>query len=79
MLQRVKYICALIHRPAFLMLDEPRTNLDRSGIDTVYRLVDKGAARCVTVIATNDPEDGAHCTAMLSVEKGVIEEIGVGR
>jgi heme exporter protein A len=77
MLQRVKYICALIHRPAFLLLDEPRTNLDRSGIDTVYQLLDEGAARCVTVIATNDPEDGAHCTTMLSVEKGVVEPVAV--
>jgi heme exporter protein A len=68
MLQRVKYICALIHRPTFLLLDEPRTNLDRSGIDAVYQIIEEGSASRLTIIATNDPEDLEHCNATLSVD-----------
>lgn len=68
MAQRVKYICALIHRPALLMLDEPRTNLDRTGIEALDRIVRAERATRVTIIATNEPDDLKLCTAMLSVE-----------
>lgn len=67
MLQRVKFICALVHSPSFLFLDEPTTNLDRAGIAAIHKAVARDAARRITVIATNDPEDLTLCTKRLDL------------
>jgi heme exporter protein A len=72
MLQRVKYICALIHSPAFLMLDEPTSNLDERGIATVHELIREHSPNAVTLIATNDQVDLALATHAISVEAGVL-------
>jgi len=69
MLQRVKFICALIHDPPFLLLDEPTTNFDEQGIATVRELVAARRESRVTVIATNDPTDLSMCTKRLSLER----------
>ncbi len=68
MTQRVKYICALIHRPAFLILDEPTTNLDQHGIEAFHRIVREEAPSRVTILATNDAEDLSLCTATLTID-----------
>lgn len=67
MLQRVRFICALVHSPSFLFLDEPTTNLDTTGIAMVHSLIRSGARERVTVIATNEPEDLAVCTKRLEL------------
>lgn len=67
MLQRVRYICALIHQPAFLFLDEPTTNLDRSGIEAVQQLVAAGSIDRVTIIATNESGDLSMCNKRLEL------------
>jgi len=72
MLQRVKFICALIHAPAFLILDEPTTNLDERGIQTMRQVVAEGAPRRITIIATNDPDDLTMCSLRLEIG-GAIE------
>lgn len=68
MAQRVKYICALIHNPTFLMLDEPMTNLDRAGIEALSTLIEQKKSSRITILATNEPDDLRLCTAVLSVE-----------
>lgn len=68
MLQRVKYILALAHRPPFLFLDEPMTNLDEKGMGTVRELVTEGREDRITVIATNDADDLSLCTHKLALE-----------
>lgn len=67
MIQRVRFICALVHSPAFLFLDEPTTNLDTAGIATAHSLIRAGASQRVTIIATNEPEDLAICTKRLDL------------
>jgi len=68
MQQRVKIICAALHSPAFLLLDEPSTNLDAAGIEAVRALVASRRERGqITVIATNDPDDLTLCTHVLDV------------
>lgn len=69
MLQRVKFICALIHDPAFLLLDEPTTNFDEQGIANVRDFVAARREHRVTIIATNDPADLSMCTKILSLER----------
>ncbi len=39
MKQRLKFIFALMHSPVFLFLDEPTSNLDDEGKQTVYNLM----------------------------------------
>jgi heme exporter protein A len=68
MLQRVKFICALIHSPAFLILDEPATNLDQRGIEAMRQLVADGAPNRITIIATNDADDLTMCSLRLELE-----------
>lgn len=68
MLQRVKFICALIHSPSFLILDEPTTNLDERGIQAMRELVAEGTANRITIIATNDADDLTMCSLKLGLE-----------
>lgn len=68
MLQRVKYILALSHRPPFLFLDEPMTNLDEKGTQTIRELVMEERGERITVIATNDADDLSLCTHKLGLE-----------
>lgn len=68
MLQRVKFICAEIHRPPFLLLDEPMSNLDVQGIAAMRELIAAPAGNRITIIATNEEEDVRICSKILSVE-----------
>lgn len=67
MLQRVRYVCGLIHCPSFLILDEPTTNLDSTGIKAVHSHIRQEASTRVTVIATNDLEDLTLCNKRLEL------------
>ncbi len=69
MTQRMKLITALAHDPAFLFLDEPRTNLDEAGIRVVEDIVLQERDSRITMIATNDPDDLTLCTLKVSVER----------
>ncbi len=57
MQQRLKYVCALLHEPEVLFVDEPRSNLDQQGIDVVYRLMAEQKKEKILIISTNDQED----------------------
>lgn len=57
MRQRMKYVFALLAKPEVLMLDEPTSNLDREGTETVYRIMEEQKKAGILIIATNDEED----------------------
>ena len=57
MKQRLKYIFALLHQPQILFVDEPRSNLDESGIHTVYEVLTEYKKEHLLIMATNDKED----------------------
>ncbi len=57
MLQRTRYVLALLHRPPVLLLDEPTTNLDQEGIAVVDEIVAVQRQQGLLVIATNDQRD----------------------
>jgi len=59
MMQRVKLAQALVHKPPVLLLDEPSSNLDAQGHETLSQLLTKEKARCAVVVATNDPREVA--------------------
>ncbi|MGE5353009.1 MAG: ABC transporter ATP-binding protein [Acidobacteriota bacterium] len=68
MKQRLKYIFALMHSPKLLVLDEPTSNLDSAGKDTVYRLIEAESTSAVVLIASNEESDLALCRSVLQLE-----------
>jgi heme exporter protein A len=57
MKQRVKYACALLHRPGVLVLDEPMANLDAEGVVLVRAIMEEHRRTGILVVATNDLGD----------------------
>ena len=57
MKQRLKYAVALLNSPAFLFLDEPTSNLDESGKQIVFDLIDEYRSKTILIIATNEKEE----------------------
>jgi heme exporter protein A len=57
MKQRLKYAVALLREPDFLFLDEPTSNLDDEGRQTVREIIDEYRSRAVVVLATNEAEE----------------------
>lgn len=67
--QRLRLAGALIKKPDFLLLDEPGTNLDRSGYGLVREIVSGFAASgAVVILASNDPEELALCDGLIRLE-----------
>lgn len=69
MKQRLKYVVALYHKPALLILDEPRSNLDTDGIKIVYDTIQEHKLNGSVIIATNDDEDIQLCDNVLNLNK----------
>jgi len=57
MKQRLKYVFALLDSPEILLIDEPTSNLDKEGINTVYDIMEKQKSNGILIIATNDEAD----------------------
>lgn len=57
MVQRLKLLTALLHRPPVLLLDEPGSNLDEAGTEFIHQTVEEYARHGIVVIATNDPRE----------------------
>ncbi len=68
MLQRVKYIFALQHKPEVLLLDEPTSNLDNKGKDEVYKLINELGKERLILVASNEDTDLNLCSNILNVE-----------
>jgi len=57
MKQRLKYACALWHRPHILVLDEPTSHLDEKGAQLVEQIILEQRRRGMVVLATNEPAE----------------------
>jgi heme exporter protein A len=57
MLQRLKYVSALLHEPEILLVDEPTSNLDESGSEIVYDILKTQKKGKILIVATNNPEE----------------------
>lgn len=69
MKQRVKFAAALLSRPAVLLLDEPRVNLDAAGLAMVERLIDlQQQEGGILVVATNDPHETERHDHVVRIE-----------
>jgi heme exporter protein A len=68
MKQRLKFIFALMHSPAFIFLDEPTSNLDDEGKQTVYNLIKNEGGKAIVVVASNEKNDLNQCSEVLQLE-----------
>jgi heme exporter protein A len=55
MKQRMKYVCALLHKPEILVLDEPTSNLDKKGCEIIYQIMQEQKRKKILILATNEP------------------------
>ncbi len=69
MRQRLKYACALLHGPPFLLLDEPGSNLDEAGRTMVEGIIARQRERGLVVLATNEPREVAYGDVVLRLEE----------
>jgi heme exporter protein A len=68
MKQRMKLVFAILHRPPVLLLDEPISNLDRDGVETVYAIIREQRVHGAVVIATNDQSDIDQCDRVYALQ-----------
>jgi heme exporter protein A len=53
--QRVALARALVHAPMLLLLDEPTTGLDKTGVETLLQVIQDEAKRgAVVIVVTHD-------------------------
>lgn len=69
MKQRVKFVFALMHLPQLLILDEPTSNLDDEGKNSVYDLVREEGLSNIVLIASNEKSDLELCSEVVYLEK----------
>lgn len=67
MKQRLKFIFALMHSPSLIILDEPTSNLDTEGKDSVYKIVESESKNNVVLIASNEESDLRLCTNIIKL------------
>ncbi len=70
MQQRVKTAMAFAHEPRIIFLDEPGSNLDAVGIDTLFRNITQAASNgALIIIATNDPQEAALASRTIALQQ----------
>ncbi|MBX7042872.1 MAG: ABC transporter ATP-binding protein [Ignavibacteria bacterium] len=69
MKQKLKIAFAMLNEPELLMLDEPRSNLDKSGIETMERIAEMQKGKGILIIATNDEDDLKLCSKRINIEE----------
>jgi len=68
MKQRLKFIFALMHSPKILLLDEPTSNLDDAGKESVYKIIKREGQDKIVVIASNENSDLDLCDIKLKLQ-----------
>ena len=68
MKQKLKIAFAVLNEPDILLLDEPRTNLDKAGVDLITEIAGKQREKGILIIATNDEDDKLLCDSALNIE-----------
>jgi len=69
MKQRLKFVFALMHSPKLIIFDEPTSNLDDEGKETVYSIIKEESKNSVIVLASNEKTDLSYCNEILYLEK----------
>lgn len=76
MVQRLAIGRAVLHRPAVLLLDEPRANLDPGAAELVHSLIGR-SARATRILTSHDPHEAmAESDLVLGLRDGRVEFAG---
>ena len=68
MKQRMKFIFALMHSPKLILLDEPTSNLDDEGKESVYKIIEDEGGKNIIIVASNEKSDLQFCKEKLKLE-----------
>jgi ABC-type multidrug transport system ATPase subunit len=68
MKQRLKLAQAIFSEGSILLLDEPTTNLDQSGINLYEHLLNNQVRDRILIISSNEPREYQQCNQVISVE-----------
>jgi len=68
MKQRLKFLFALMHSPKILLLDEPTSNLDDAGKESVYNIIKREGHDKIVIIASNEKSDLDLCDIKLKLQ-----------
>lgn len=68
MIQRLKFIFALMHSPQLIILDEPTSNLDDEGKNSVYELIREEGKKNIVLVASNEKNDLEQCIETIFLE-----------
>ncbi len=68
MKQRMKFIFALMHSPKLILLDEPTSNLDDEGKESVYGIIEEERKENIVIVASNEKSDLQFCKEKLKLE-----------
>jgi heme exporter protein A len=69
MKQRLKFVFALMHSPQLIILDEPTSNLDSEGKESVYKIIEEESKKSIVIIASNEKSDLALCPVEIKLEE----------
>lgn len=69
MKQRLKLAQAFFSKASVLLLDEPTTNLDESGIQLYKSLISKFTKDRLVIVCSNDKNEYEFCKNLISVEQ----------
>jgi len=67
MKQRVKLAQAIFSDTPFLLLDEPCTNLDITGIDLYHHLIDQYCNNRLVIVSSNDETEYRFCRERINM------------
>ncbi len=68
MKQRLKFIFALMHCPSLLILDEPTSNLDDEGKNSVYEIIKEEGKKNIVIVASNENQDLSFCSEIIDLK-----------
>lgn len=69
MKQRLKLAQGILSDTAFVLLDEPCTNLDETGIRLYQRLIDSYTKNRCVIVSSNDPQEYGFCTQVINIQE----------
>jgi ABC-type bacteriocin/lantibiotic exporter with double-glycine peptidase domain len=72
MKQRLKLALAVFSDTPLLLLDEPLTNLDKTGEDFFQSLIEKHTSNRLVVVAGNREEEFSFCRKKIQIASALI-------